>query len=53
MQALPKLQKLNVSDCTAPFEIGVVTDALVDNADGTTDNVAPSRGRLNQYLYFL
>ena len=37
-------QIANISDCTAPFEIGVITDDKNDSEDGKTDNEAMSRG---------
>ena len=40
-----KWRKLfEISDCTAPFEIGVITDDMNDSEDGKTDNEAMSRG---------
>ena len=34
-----------ICDCTAPFRVGIVTDALTENADGTTANIAAERSR--------
>ena len=43
------LKLLNLTDCTAPFSVGIVTDALTDMAppDAITANILQSRGRSN------
>ena len=39
----------NLTDCTAPFSVGIVTDALTDMAppDAITANILQSRGKSN------
>ena len=34
-----------ICDCTTPFRVDIVTDALTENADGTTANIAAERSR--------
>lgn len=38
-----------VCDCTPPFEARIYTDALTDDADGTTANTVPSVGVCMEY----
>ena len=44
---LKTFKNLSFLDCTAPFQIGVVTDALSDikDDDGKMPNLGPSRGK--------
>ena len=39
----------NITDCTAPFAVGIVTDAMTDLAppDAITPNILQSRGKSN------
>ena len=45
-----QLENLYFSDCTAPFQVSIVTDALTDAAtpDATTANLQQSRGNFRQ-----
>jgi len=33
-----------ICDCTAPYAVGIVTDAMTDTPDATTANILQSRG---------
>ena len=42
-----KIQKYRTvfTDCTAPFQLAIVTDAMTDTPDATTASLQQSRGK--------
>ena len=40
------------TDCTAPFQLAIVTDAMTDTPDATTVNKQQSRGINTAFLQF-
>ena len=44
------MYSLSFPDCTLPFQVGIVTDALSDTGDTTTASVGRSRGA--QFIHF-